>query len=288
VLRWKRVGITIREGSEDMGSLLLRVVERVTRKGSELVLDREAARMLQAEDALELSEVARRADLMIVLGGDGTVLATSREIGDRDVPILGINLGRLGFMADVRPDEMDSALECALDGNYEIESRTRLSVTRLHADGEDEPKLVLNDAVITGAQRVARMIDLETRVNGNPLGRFRADGLIVCTPTGSTAYSLGAGGAILDPATPVIALTPICPQPSSHQRPIVLSDACEIEVFLREDCEGLLTLDGQVGLPLAGCEGVRVTRAAHPVRFLRLPGYDYYENLRSKLLWGSA
>jgi len=288
LLRWKRIGITIREGSDDSEPLLRSAVDRVARHGSELVLDRAAARLLCAPDGLPLEEVVRRADLMIVLGGDGTVLSTARAIEERDVPILGINLGRLGFMADVRPDEMSSAIACMLDGNYEIESRVRLSVTRLTPGAEDAPLLVLNDAVITGAQRVARMIDLETRVNGNPLGSFRADGLVVCTPTGSTGYSLGAGGAILDPSAPVLGLTPICPHPSSHQRPIVLSDDCQIEVFLRHDSDGLLTLDGQVGIPLEAGEGVRVMRASHPLRFVRLPGYDYYENLRSKLLWGSG
>jgi NAD+ kinase len=287
VVRWKCIGITIKAASDVMAPLVRATVEVATAMGAEVALEHDVSRLLGSGSGHSLEDVANRADLMIVLGGDGTVLSTARAIGQRDVPILGINLGRLGFLADVRPDEVESALRAVLEGDYGIESRTRLSVTRITADGDDAPLHVLNDAVITGALGVARMLDLEMRVNGNPMGSFRADGLIVCTPTGSTAYNLGAGGSILDPSAPVLSLTPICPQASNQQRPIVLADDCLVEVQLPAHHLGILTLDGQVGVPLHGGEGIRVTRSPHPVRFVRLRGYDYFETLRSKLLWGS-
>jgi NAD+ kinase len=224
---------------------------------------------------------------MVVLGGDGTMLRTARAIGARDVPIFGINLGRLGFLTDVRPEEVDEALRAVLAGRCRIESRARLAVTALRDGAEDAPRLVTNDAVISPHGDVARMLDLQTRVAGRPMGSYRADGLIVSTPTGSTAYSLGAGGSILDPEVDAMIVTPICPLANSHQRPIVLSDRRVVEVTLLSELPAILTLDGQVGVPLRQGEGIRVTRSAHPLRFVTVGDHDYFSILRSKLGWGS-
>ena len=284
---WKTIGIAVRAGSAGTAPLVRRVAESAAR-AADVVLETEAASCVPGANAWPLDQVAAQADLMIVLGGDGTVLQTARAIGERDVPILGINLGRLGLMADVNPAEVDAALVAAFAGEYQIESRTRLAVTRIGvSDAPRRPLLVLNDAVVTGALDLARLIELETRVNQSPMSEFRADGLIVATPTGSTAYNLGAGGPILDPELPALIVTPICPQAANQQRPIVLSDQCVVEVRIHPRHAGNVTLDGQVGFRLEGGEGIRVTRSHHPSRFLRLRGYDYFATLRSKLQWGS-
>lgn len=285
---WKTIGVAVKASSAGMAPLVRRVVERAAAHATDLVLEPEAARFVPGSSASALEQVAAQADLMIVLGGDGTVLQTARAIGERDVPILGINLGRLGLMADVNPAEVDTALDAAFAGDYQIESRTRLAVTRIGgSEAPRRPALVLNDAVVTGALDLARLIDLETHVNQTLMSQFRADGLIVATPTGSTAYNLGAGGPILDPSLCALIVTPICPQAANQQHPIVLSDACVVEVRIDARQRGSVTLDGQVGFPLEGGEGIRVTRSHHPSRFLRLRGYDYFATLRSKLQWGS-
>ena len=285
---WKTIGIAVKAGSAATAPLVRRVAETAAAHATDLVLEPEAARLVPGSSACSLEQVAAQADLMIVLGGDGTVLLTARAIGERDVPILGINLGRLGLMADVNATEVDAALAAVFAGDYLIESRARLAVTRIGAsDAPRRPALVLNDVVVTGALDLARLIDLETRVNQTPMSEFRADGLIVATPTGSTAYNLGAGGPILDPALPALIVTPICPQGAHQQRPIVLSDACVVEVQIDAKQTGNVTLDGQVGFRLGSGEGIRVTRSHHPSRVLRLRGYDYFATLRSKLQWGS-
>jgi NAD+ kinase len=286
VIPWKTIGIAVKAGSTGTTPLVRRVAENAGR-AADVVLETEAASCVPGASACPLDEVAARADLMIVLGGDGTVLQTARAIGERDVPILGINLGRLGLMADVNPADVDAALAAAFAGEYRIESRARLAVTRIGGEASRRPLLVLNDAVVTGALDLARLIELETRVNQSPMSEFRADGLIIATPTGSTAYNLGAGGPILDPELPALIVTPICPQAANQQRPIVLSDQCVVEVRVHARHTGSVTLDGQVGFRIEGGDGIRVTRSHHPSRFLRLNGYDYFATLRSKLQWGS-
>ena len=284
---WKTIGIAVKAGSAGVGPLVRRVTERVVQRATHLLLDQEAAQHAGA-GVRSLEQTAAQADLMIVLGGDGTVLQTARAIGERDVPILGINLGRLGLMADVNPAEVDAALDAMFAGDYRIESRARLAVTRVGVgEAARHAALVLNDVVVNGALELARLVDLETRVNQSPMGAFRADGLIVATPTGSTAYNLNAGGPILDPALPALIVTPICPQAAYHQRPIVLSDECVVEVRIHSRQAGNVTLDGQVGFSLEGGDGIRVTRSRFPSRFVRLLGYDYFATLRSKLQWGS-
>jgi NAD+ kinase len=285
---WKTVGITIKADSlRGFADLMERIAERVASWGAEVLLAGVAGRGVAGAEPLSLEEVAARAELMIVLGGDGTVLRTARAIGARDVAILGINLGRLGFLTEVRPEDAETALIAVGEGRHGIESRSRLAVTRLAAPLDEEARLVANDVVISGNAGVARMLDLETSVDGRPMGRFRADGLIVSTPTGSTAYSLGAGGSIVDPDVPGILVTSICPLATSQQRPIVVSDRRVVEVRLLSDLPAIATLDGQVGMPIGPGEGIRVVRSAHPLRFVTIAEHDYFAILRTKLRWGS-
>jgi NAD+ kinase len=292
VATWKRVGVTIKAGADGgSGDLVHRLVRQIEASGSEVLLAGadgtagEGGGGVGSDAALEA--LAGRVDLMVVLGGDGTVLRTARAIGPRDVAIFGINLGRLGFLTDVGPAAASEALGAVLAGRYQIEPRARLSVVVLRGGAEEPARLVTNDAVISAHGDVARMLDLATSVAGRPMGSFRADGLIVSTPTGSTAYSLGAGGSIVDPELHAMIVTPICPAAASQQHPIVLADQHVVEVSLHSDFPARLTLDGQVGLPLQQGDGMRVTRSAHPLHFVTAGEHDYFAILRTKLGWGA-
>jgi NAD+ kinase len=282
---WKSIGVVLKAGQREMTPLLETVLRVLAERRLELVLDEHAAEC-QGASGHSLEETAAAADLLVVLGGDGTVLATARALGQRAAPILGINLGQLGFLADLAPDDAEAALGRVFDGEYEIQERMRLEVLTLDGEREVDSGLVLNDAVFSQGPDLVRLIELDTRVDGRSIGRYRADGLIVATPTGSTAYNLSAGGPILDPTVPAVILTPICPHTLS-QRPLVLSDQSSVEVQPREGDEVHLTLDGQVGRTLRASERVRIARSEHPVRFVTAPNSDYFATLRQKLGWGS-
>ncbi len=223
---------------------------------------------------------------MVVLGGDGTLLSVSRAVGRRPVPVLGVNLGTLGFLTEITREELFPVMERVLAGELRIQRRMRLEVSALPGLAEFSARfLALNDAVISGAA-LARMIDLETRTDGLDVTTYHADGLIVATPTGSTAYSLSAGGPILLPEVEAIVLTPICPH-TLTQRPLVLPEGSEIEVVVRWRGEGVqLTADGQEGLALREGDVVRIRRSPHALHLVASPVRNRFEILREKLRWG--
>ncbi len=286
MIPWKRVGVALKSGQAGVEPLLRRIVADVSEHGLELILEREVARVLGSDSDSDLEQVAARADLLIVLGGDGSMLAAARAIGEREVAILGINVGRLGFLADVSPDEADAALAAVLGGDYRIRERSRLAVTCLKQGCEPQVDLVLNDAVITKGTALARLIELELLIDQSVVASYRSDGLIIATPTGSSAYNLSAGGPLVDPSVPAMIINPICPH-TLTQRPLVLPDSVQVEVRLLPREEATLTLDGQVGMSLQPGDAVRVTRSARPMRFVTVPEHDLFETLRKKLGWGS-
>jgi NAD+ kinase len=284
---WKRIALTVKAGqSAGVAALLTRMIALLESRGLEPVLDREAAALSGAQGGGQLDEIVAGADLLIVLGGDGSVLAAVRAIGARRVPVLGVNLGHLGFLTDVNPDEAEAALDSTLRGNYTLVERSRFEVSHRRDGRELLRGLVLNDAVIAKGSALARLIELEARVGGRVISTYRSDGLIVATPTGSTAYNLSAGGPILDPQVRAAILNPICPHTLSL-RPLVLPDDVEISVRLCSQEEAALTLDGQVGATLRKDDVVRVVKAAEPVRFVTTPPHDHFDTLRTKLGWGS-
>jgi NAD+ kinase len=232
-------------------------------------------------------EVASEADALVVLGGDGTLLAASRLL-DRSVPVLGVNFGSLGFLTEIALPELYPTLEAVLADLYQWEERRLLHVVVRRAGKADAAADVLNDVVITkgGASRI---IELDLSVDGLFVSAFRADGLIVSSPTGSTAYNLAAGGPILHPTLPAIVLTPICPHMLTN-RPLVVGDEARIEVRLRasREVEVMAALDGQQLFTLADQDGVTVTRSARRLRLVKAAGRDYYEVLRTKLKWGDT
>ena len=232
-------------------------------------------------------EVAASADALVVLGGDGTLLAVSRLL-ERSVPVLGVNFGSLGFLTEIGLPDLYPALQGVLEGRYEHEERRLLHAVARRAGNPDIAADVLNDVVITTAGP-SRVIELEVSVDGLFVSAFRADGLIVSSPTGSTAYNLAAGGPILHPRLPAVVLTPICPHMLAN-RPLVVSEESSIEIKLA-DARGVLVytaFDGQQSFALSKGDRVTVTASARRLRLVKAAGRDYYEVLRTKLKWGDS
>lgn len=282
----RRVGLCLKPGASDALETAQAVLRHLDEKGVAYEFDPHAAALLGGE-ATPRPALAEKADLLIVVGGDGTLLAVARAAGPRPVPILGVNQGTLGFLAEVAPDELDTVLAQVLSGQFNVVTRKRLTVRTVRDGQEIASHLALNDAVITRGV-LSRMIDLETLTDGLPVTTYRGDGLIVATATGSTAYTLSAGGPILVPGSSVMALTPICPH-ALNQRPVVLPDTMtiEIRVFPKEG-EANLTVDGQVGLTLEAGDSIFVEGSEHQAHFVASPFRSRFDVLRTKLGWGSA
>jgi NAD+ kinase len=236
-------------------------------------------------ETLEENSLIEEVDLIVVLGGDGTMISTARAIGDRPIPVLGINYGALGYLTEFRIEEMFAALEQILAGNYKLDRRVALRVEHYRGEEILSVNRVLNDVVINKAA-LARIIEIEIRLDGLFVNSFRADGLIVSTPTGSTAYNLSAGGPIVFPTMNAVVMTPICPFTLSN-RPIVVPDTAEIELFLKtENEEVALTLDGQVGFELQRGDLVKIRKSRMTFNLVEPPNRNYFDVLRDKLRWG--
>jgi NAD+ kinase len=236
-------------------------------------------------EEVEPEQLASEVDLMLVLGGDGTMIATARMIGDREIPVLGVNYGGLGYLTEFRIEELFSALESILAGNYRLDRRVMLAVQLRRGDQTPMTNRVLNDVVINKSA-LARIIEIEAYFNGQFVNAFRADGLIVSTPTGSTAYNLSAGGPVIFPSMNAVVITPICPFTLSN-RPIVVPDDAEIELLLKTDKEEVaLTLDGQVGFPLEVADRISIRKSRTTFNLIQPSNRNYFDVLRDKLRWG--
>jgi NAD+ kinase len=252
-------------------------------------LEKEKEALVQWDEKEEFPKFGEQSiteplDLVVVLGGDGTLLKAARLYGHQDAPILGVNLGGLGFLTEISLGELRPLFEKILRGDYQTENRMVLTAGIIR-EGEDCPVIpFLNDVVINKGA-LARIIDLETSIGGQFLTSYRGDGLIVATPTGSTAYNLSAGGPILHPALKTILLTPICPFTLTN-RPIIIQDDAVIDIRLGKTSEVWLTFDGQVGYPLNAGDLVRVQKAVKSIRLIKTPFKNYFEILRTKLKWG--
>lgn len=230
-------------------------------------------------------EFQAKADLIVVLGGDGTMISTARLIGSREVLVLGINYGSLGYLTEFRIEEMIPALEEIIAGNYEIDRREMLEVEHFRGDERLAQGRVLNDVVINKAV-LARIIEIEVSLNDQFVNNFRADGLIVSTPTGSTAYNLSAGGPIVFPSMDAVIITPICPFTLTN-RPIVVPGTAEISLRLDNESDGVvLTLDGQVGHSMQTNDRVRIWKSHLTFNLIQPPNRNYFDVLRNKLKWG--
>lgn len=285
---FKTIGIISRPRRSNIDEVVPPLLEWLEKRGLRAVYDNETATVLkQIETGKTRHEVAQESDLLLVLGGDGTILAAAREAANHDVPILPINMGSLGFLTSFTVEELYSALENVLAGQAKIEERVLLMVERTHNGELLTKQRVLNDAVVHKGT-LARMIEVELHINGAFVCRYRADGLIVASPTGSTAYSLSAGGPIVQPGVPSILITPICPHTLSD-RPVVVKDSSYVELHLAQSSDSVfLTLDGQTGVPIQIGDRVRITRAAELLKLIQPPNKTYFEILRNKLKWGEA
>jgi NAD+ kinase len=268
----KRVGIVHKVSSAEASETATFVRHFLENKGVEVTEDEH--------------EIGRSAELVVVLGGDGTLIHAQSLLAGRLVPILGVNMGNLGFMTEVPQDELYAMLELVLAGRAKCSERMKLRV-HLHRGGSAERILdaeVLNDVVISkGAQ--SRMAELDTRCSGDYVTTYKADGVIVATPTGSTAYALAANGPIMYPTMRGVIIAPICPHMLT-QRPLVVPDDENIEIVLVNDAEVYLTLDGQKGLPLQRGDRVQVKQSHNQVLLVRNPQIDFFGILRAKLRWG--
>jgi NAD+ kinase len=243
--------------------------------------DAEKCEINTAESATFQSD----ADLLVVLGGDGTMISTARLTGDREIPVLGINYGSLGYLTEFRIEEMFAALEMILEGNYEIDPRVMLDVEHWRDAEKLSTGRVLNDVVINKAV-LARVIEIEVKLNSLFVNSFRADGLIISTPTGSTAYNLSAGGPIVYPSMNAVVITPICPFTLTN-RPIVVPGTAEINLRLTNQSDGVvLTLDGQIGYQMQTGDSVLIRKSALTFNLVQPPNRNYFDVLRNKLKWG--
>lgn len=253
-----------------------------------LSIEESAARNLGVEGRPAHDLVTHGTDALLVLGGDGTFLWGARLVGDTGVPILGINLGGMGFLTEVPVESASDAIEQLVSGEFSLSRRTRLEAVLVRSGKQILRQAVVNDAVITKSA-IARMLELVAQVDGKHLTTIKSDGLIIATPTGSTAYSMAAGGPIVSPALPSIILTPICPHTLSH-RPIVLPEECHVRVVLntKDSSETYLTLDGQEGCEMQGQDELSIRRSDRPLNLIHLNrcSQDGFSILRTKLKWG--
>jgi len=287
----ERIGIVAKQNQPEALTVVRDLVQRFISKGIRVYVEKEIESPLQLPfsktllNFMEPEEIAAHAEMIICLGGDGTLLRVARLVGDHEVPILGVNLGGLGFLTETTLNELDRVLEDVLRGVYKKDEREILKAAVIRRGEKMAEFMVLNEAVIhKGA--LARIIDIEVTIDGEHLTTFKADGLIISTPTGSTAYNLSAGGPIVYPSLHCIIITPICSHTLTN-RPIVIPDDVMIRALLKtRQQEVFLTLDGQQGFPLEFEDIVELHRAKSRIFLVKSPYRNYYAMLKEKLNWG--
>jgi len=283
--RIRRVGVIIKRQPQRATPILKEMLAWLKRRGIESVMDHQTASFCGERTGVDREAIADRADLIVVIGGDGTLLSAARAIGARATPVLGVNMGRLGFLTDVPIRKLYEALEEILAGRHTVRERMRIEAEIVRNGRVIARHQVLNDVVLNKSA-LARILDIAVEVDGHFMTIFKADGLIVSTPTGSTAYSLSAGGPIVDPAMDALILCPICPHTLTN-RPVVIPGDSDVMVGLVDNLgEVYITIDGQVGTPFLPECRIRVRRSRHPLRIVQFPDQNYFEVLRQKLKWG--
>jgi NAD+ kinase len=280
----KTIGIICKHDKPEAYQAARGLVAWLEERGVSSLLDSGSADFLSMA-GVPVEDIPDRADAVVVFGGDGTLLAVARLLGGRGKPIVGVNLGTLGFITAVPLDHLYPTMEKVLSGQYKAQERMMLHVLVRRKEKLIEEHHVLNDMVINKGA-LARIIYLETYIDDSYLTTFKADGLIIHTPTGSTGYCLSAGGPIVHPILSCLGITPICPH-TLTDRPLILPDAAVLEVVLKSDNEDVyLTLDGQVGFALKHGDIIEAKKSEHSMYFIMSPQYDYYHMLRTKLRWG--
>jgi NAD+ kinase len=287
----KRIGIVVKPHQPDALQTLCRLTEWLNERAIQLAgtaeIDRERIEHQTGcvVEALAEEQLVNSVDLILVMGGDGTMIATARMLGDREVPVIGVNYGGLGYLAEFRIEELFAALEMILKGEYKVQRRVMFAVELRRSEETVTRNRVLNDVVVNKSA-LARIIEIETFLDGQFVNAFRADGLIISTPTGSTAYNLSAGGPVVYPSMSAMIITPICPFTLSN-RPIVVPDDSMIEVRLKTEHEEVaLTLDGQVGIPMEAGDRILIRKSHSTFNLVQPANRNYFDVLRDKLKWG--
>lgn len=283
----KRLGVIANCAKARAGDVLALLAASARRFGLALLADEATACRLPSSRAVPLHEMFAQAQAILAVGGDGTMLRVVRELDGRDLPVLGVNIGGLGFLTSVAEAEIDEALNGLAEGSC-LESVRAVAEIVVTGGGPADPVYRALNEVVVGNGPCSRVVTLAVSVNAEPVTSYVCDGLMVSTPTGSTGHSLSAGGPILSPDTPALVLSVICPHTLSS-RPLVVPDTSEIEISVMAGDDDLrLTVDGQIGQSLDAGHRVRVTRSPRGVRFVHLPGHSYYGVLRRKLQWSGS
>ncbi len=282
----KSAAIITKPNKPELERIVPQVAEWLQSHHYQICIDEEGAAYLPGHTKVSRSQIAEhKPEFVIVLGGDGTMLAAARAVAQAGIPILGVNLGTLGFLAEVTVPELDAAMQAVVENRCRVETRTMIHCHLMRNGQRVAHYDAMNDAVVAKST-IARIVQFEIRVNNEFVTRYNADGLIVATPTGSTAYSLAAGGPIVGPDVDAVVITPISPHMLTH-RPLVVNDVYEVQVVVNtEQEEAFLTVDGQVGIPLQHGDVLTCNKSARKVRLLRLSNRTFFDVLRMKLKWG--
>jgi NAD+ kinase len=283
----KKIGLIAHTGKSGVADLIRDVLDELNRFSISVLIEKETATIAGRRSDLTIPQLGAEAELILVLGGDGTILNVAGQLGETIKPIFGINVGSLGFLTCSNSSGYKEAIECIAKGRIAFSERTLLDVTVRGAAKSQTRMIALNDAVLSRGE-LSRLIRLQTRVDGEPLTEFNADGLIIATPTGSTAYSLSAGGPILSPQSGVLVITPICPHVLTN-RSIIVADDATIEVESSEpDYPVYLTVDGRKPLPLGAGDVVTIRKAAKTLSLAVMPEISFFSVVRQKLKWSGS
>ena len=283
----KTIGLIAHPGKPGVGELIKSLTAEFTRFSMSTLLEKETAAVSGQRSDTTIAQLAGEVDLLVVVGGDGTILNVAGHLGESSPPIFGINVGSLGFLTCASSPAFREAVECIAKGNMTFSKRALLEVVVRNAKEEHEPMIALNDAVFSRGE-ISRLIRLHTRVNGEALTEFNADGLIIATPTGSTAYSLSAGGPILEPESGVFVITPICPHVLTN-RSIIVSDSSTIEVEASEpDYPVYLTADGREPVRITKDATVQIRKAKKTLQLAAMPDMSFFSVVRQKLKWSGS
>jgi NAD+ kinase len=283
----KTIGLIAHPGKPGVGELINALATEFQQRSMSILLEKETAAVAGQRSDNTIAQIGTKADLLVVAGGDGTILSVAGKLGDASPPIFGINVGSLGFLTTASSPAFREAVDCIAKGKITVSNRTLLEVT-LHDSGKRQaPMIALNDAVLSRGE-LSRLIRLRARVNGAALTEFNADGLIIATPTGSTAYSLSAGGPIMEPESGVFVITPICPHVLTN-RSIIVSENSVIEVEATEpDYPVYLTVDGREPLRIAKGATVDIRKAKKKLQLAAMPDVSFFSVVRQKLKWSGS
>lgn len=283
----KVIGLVAHPRKRGVAALVTSLREEFKRLGAKLLLEHDAAALVGETEAYSVTDLGGRCEMIVVLGGDGTILRAVHDLGANLRPIFGINLGTLGFLTCLGPADFRQAAQCVVQGHYDLSQRLLLSVELIRDQSVVDRHIGLNDAVISRGA-LSRLIRLETRINGALLTEYNADGLIVATPTGSTAYSLSAGGPLLTPDAHVFAITPICPHTLTN-RSVIIDDNARVEVRLRDrEDEVYPTVDGQRAIAMRPADILRIVKSERTLPLAVLPDLPFFELARRKLNWSGG